>query len=94
MPIPKKKKPLPNSKPKPKVKPKSEKLWTPGELGGDDPQALANDLFNNHKLYKQLKRIAQMVDAPETFVVNKLLHCDINTLKEVESHLGKKLRNA
>ena len=47
MPIPKKKKPLPKSKPKPKSK--SEKLWTPGELGGDDPQALANDLFNNHK---------------------------------------------
>lgn len=92
MPIPKKKKPLPKSKPKPNTK--SEKLWTPGELGGDDPQALANDLFNNHKWYKQLKRIVQMIDAPETFVVNKLLHCDMETLKEIETHLGKKLRNA
>ena len=92
MPIPKKKKPLPKSKPKPEKK--TGKLWTPGELGGDDPQALANDLFNNHKLYKQLKRIAQMIDAPETLVVNKLLNCDMETLKEVESHLGKKLRNA
>ena len=47
MPIPKKKKPLPKSKPKP-VK-KTGKLWTPGELGGDDPQAFESHLIKKFR---------------------------------------------
>lgn len=90
MPIPKKKKPVKKTK---SVEKKKE-VWTLGERGGDDPIALANDLFNNHKFYKQIKRIAQMIDVPEAMVIGKIMHCDMSTLKEIETHLGKKLRNA
>jgi hypothetical protein len=67
-------------------------LWTEAEKFGADPVALANGLFNEHTVYDQLKKIADMLSAPESVVCHRLRDYPMSVLLEVEQHLAERIK--